>query len=87
MLREVKAYLRQREQVSARQIADRFDVDVETVEAWMAHLIRQGQVQKIEAPTCSTSGCGNCAATGPGAVLYRWLPCRYRPLRVPVDSR
>lgn len=88
MLRDVKAYIQRHEQVSAQMIADHFDTDLETVFAWMDHLIRQGQVQRIDAPTCTTGGChdGGCAATGLGATLYRWLPKAYRPLNIAVKA-
>ncbi len=86
MLRDIKAYIRTHQQVSAQQVADHFDVDLETVFFWMDFLIREGHVQKLDAPLCTLGDCGGCAASGKGAVLYRWLPRPYRPLDIPLVS-
>ncbi len=87
MLREIKAYLQTHGQASAQMLADRFDVELETVFTWMDYLIQQGQIQKIDAPSC-TDSCGTqgCAATTPSATLYRWLPRAYRPLNISITA-
>ena len=84
ILHEVKGYIRDRELVSAQEIADHFDTDVDTVRQWLTWLMRQGQIQQIEGGACTLGTCGGCAATGPGATLYRWLPRRFRPINVHV---
>ena len=84
ILHEVKGYIRERELVSAREIADHFDTGVGTVRQWMVWLIQQGQIQQIEGGVCTSGTCGGCAAAGEGATLYRWLPRRFQPLNVTV---
>ncbi len=86
MLTQVKRYIREREQVSADDIALHFDVELDTVFAWMDFLLAQGMIQRIDAPTCSTAECGGCPASGPGQVHYRWLGRRVRPFPLKVEG-
>ncbi|SIO08477.1 FeoC like transcriptional regulator [Sulfurivirga caldicuralii] len=86
MLAQVKHYIREREQVSADDIALHFDVDLETVFGWMDYLLANGMIQRIDPPSCSTAACGGCAASGPGQVHYRWLGRRVRPFPLNVES-
>ena len=87
MLSRVKHYIREREQVSAEDIALHFDVSVDTVFAWMDFLLAQGVIQRIDAPTCSTAACGGCPAGGAGQVHYRWLGRKTRPFPVKVVNQ
>ena len=86
MLTQVKRYIREREQVSAEDIALHFDVELDTVFAWMAHLLAQGMIQCIDPPSCSTASCGGCAAGGAGQVTYRWLGRKVRPFPLRVEG-
>lgn len=84
MLRNIKTYIRQHQLVSAQQLADHFDVELDTVFFWMDFLIDNGHVQQLDAPACSVGNCGGCTARAEGSVLYRWLPRPYRPLAIPL---
>lgn len=77
MLTEIKHYIRNREQVSLRDLCLRFDTAPATMRDMLSLWIRKGKVKRT-APASEASGsdaCGSCnACAGPGleAEIYQW---------------
>jgi len=83
----VRDCLRQRQLASAEEIAACVHVPVAVAHDMLAHWVRRGLIERLDAhgATCSTGACARCGACGSGraaAVLYRWRvepPAAARP--------
>jgi len=77
ILRELRDYIKQRNQVEIGEIASHFDTDPDALRGMIDHMIRKGQVQKLSCGSaCSSSSCCSVAIsevfqwTGKGSKPY-----------------
>lgn len=73
----VRDCLRQRQLASAEEIAACVHVPVAVAQDMLAHWVRRGLIERLDAQgaTCSTGACIRCGVCGSGhtaTVLYRW---------------
>lgn len=75
MLTEIKLYIRNREQVSLRDLCLRFDTAPATMRDMLSIWIRKGKVNRTSPEAAAGDACGSCnACSGPGleAEIYQW---------------
>lgn len=72
ILSELKAFVKQRGEVSLTDIVNHFDSDPEAVRGMLEFWINKGKLKRIEAPEPCKDSC-NCHLTEAGE-RYRWNP-------------
>ncbi|WP_084205680.1 FeoC-like transcriptional regulator [Thiomicrorhabdus chilensis] len=72
ILLQLKQYIRQHHEVSLEDIQNHFDLSEEAVHGLMAPLIRQGHIQMIESPQCSSGRCSTGCTSRGGNERYLW---------------
>lgn len=84
ILRQVKAYIRERHQVSASDIENHFDLSADALEAIMDRLILQGSIIKLDGASCTSKCSTDCAQH---QSHYLWLDHKIKPVDITVQSK
>jgi DeoR/GlpR family transcriptional regulator of sugar metabolism len=71
ILSEIKHYLIRNRRAAIADIANRFDVEPDTVRAMLKHWIRKGRVRKLSAVTSCQGGCTKCDLDA--VEIYEWV--------------
>ena len=80
MLLDIRDYIRERKQVSLRDLALHFDASPDAVRGMLDKWIEKGRVRKCGAAACG--GCASDCATAQQEEAYEWVeqPRRFIPI-------
>lgn len=81
ILLDIKAYIKQHQNVSAENLQNHFELSADALEGLLAPLIKQGHIQPISA--CS-SQCGTGCASH-SKTYYQWLDKKHPSLNIAVE--
>lgn len=72
ILQDIKQYVKERQQVTLKDVALHFDKEPETIEAMLAFWVKKGRIQ-IKPQQVKCGGSCSCSATE-GQDVYLWNP-------------
>ncbi len=74
ILNDIKSYVKLRKQVSLKDIALHFDIEVEAVKGLLDFWIQKGRIKLSSSnSSCNTGSCSSCSQQD-SSEIYEWNP-------------